>query len=63
MESFDRNLSTDRTRALARLAALQRIKEQAARANRKAMLQTLEQLIEAEARELRELSSQSQEKA
>jgi hypothetical protein len=43
-----------RAQALARLAALQRLREQARSAHRDAMLHSIEQLIEQESRVLRE---------
>lgn len=48
-----RDLRESRAQALARLAALQRLKEQADRGNRIAMLKSLEQLIELETGRLR----------
>jgi hypothetical protein len=53
MSERDSDFSDHRAQALARLATLQRLREQAGQANRAAMLKSIEQLIEQERKALR----------
>lgn len=54
MSEFDSDFHDPRANALARLATLQRLREQAKAGNRQAMLESLEKLIEQESKVLRE---------
>lgn len=53
----DSDFSDPRSRALARIAALQRLREQIKADNREAMVRSIDQLIEHETRALRERES------
>ncbi len=48
----DNDFGSERSQIIARLAALQRLKDEMARNNRTAMLRTIEQMMEAEHRAL-----------
>lgn len=51
----DRDPDSERAHRMARLAALQRLRDQMRDGNRESMLQSIERLIEAEANALRKL--------
>jgi hypothetical protein len=60
MSFQDSDFSDPRSRALARIAALQRLREQINKENREAMVRSIDQLIEQETRSLRERDGDSE---
>jgi hypothetical protein len=59
----DSDFAGERAQHMARLATLQRLKEEMARNNRQAMMRTLEQMVEAETQVLRNLRDRDSEAA
>jgi hypothetical protein len=56
----DREAGSERRQALARLAVLQRLRDQVRSNERSAMLQAIDHLIEAEARSLRQTGEEEE---
>ena len=59
----DSDFPGERAQHMARLAALQRLKEEMVRNNRQAMLRTIEQMIEVEMQVVRKLRDRDSEAA
>jgi hypothetical protein len=63
VQESDFGLSDDEKAAIARLSALEGLREEARRANRAAMIDNVEKLIEAELRAIHRLRSRKPKKA
>jgi len=59
----DSDFMGERAQAMARLATLQRLREEMARNNRQAMVRTIEQMIQAETQAVRKLRDRDSEAA